>query len=91
MDAAAFRSMVLSYRNGRPVRLDQVATVLDSVEDNRTSSWIETPELGRPRAIGLQVSRQPGSNIIDLTDTIKALLPTFEAQLPPTVHLTLLA
>ncbi len=90
MDAAAFRSLVLSYRNGRPVRLDQVATVLDSVEDNRTSSWIETPELGRPRAIGLQVSRQPGSNIIDLTDTIKALLPTFEAQLPPTVHLTLL-
>ncbi len=90
MDAAAFRSLVLSYKDGRPVRLDQVATVLDSVEDNRTSSWIETPELGRPRAIGLQVSRQPGSNIIDLTDTIKALLPAFEAQLPPTVHLTLL-
>ena len=90
MDAAAFKPLVLSYRNGAPVRLDQVATVLDSVEDNHTSSWIDTPELGRPRAIGMQVSRQPGSNIIDLTDTIKSLLPTFEAQLPPTVHLTLL-
>ncbi len=90
MDAAAFRRLVLGYRHGAPVHLDQVATVLDSVEDNRTSSWIDTPELGRPRAIGLQVNRQPGSNIIDVTDTIKSLLPAFEAQLPPSVHLTLL-
>ena len=90
MNAAAFKSLVLAYRKGAAVRLDQVATVIDSVEDNRTSSWVDTPELGRPRAIGLQVNRQPGSNIIDVTDTIKALLPAFQAQLPPAVHLTLL-
>ena len=90
MNAAAFEALVVTYRHGAPVRLGQIATVIDSVEDNRTASWVDTPELGRPRAIGLQVNRQPGSNIIDVTDTIKALLPPFQAELPPAVHLTLL-
>ncbi len=86
MDADAFKPVIVAYRNGAPVRLDQVATVLDNVEDNRNASWLYS-KAGRRRAINLQVMRQPGSNTIDVTDAIRRLLPSFERELPPSVHL----
>ena len=86
MDADAFKPVIVAYRNGAPVRLDQVATVLDNVEDNRNASWLYS-KAGRRRAINLQVMRQPGSNTIDVTDSIRRLLPSFERELPPSVHL----
>jgi len=86
MDAEAFKPVIVAYRNGAPVRLDQVATVLDNVEDNRNASWLYS-KAGPRRAINLQVMRQPGSNTIDVTDAIRRLLPTFERELPPSVHL----
>jgi len=85
-DAAQFKSIVLTYRQGRPVRLEQVATVLDSVENTRSAAWFYTREGGR-RAINMGVQRQPGINIIEVTDAVRAVLPALEAQLPPSAHL----
>ncbi len=88
MSAEAFRPIVVAYRRGAPVRLEQIATVLDNVEDNRNASWLYT-KTGPRRAINLQVMRQPGSNTIEVTDAIRRLLPSFQAELPPSVHLTI--
>jgi len=88
MDADAFKPVVVAFRHGAPIRLEQVARVLDNVEDNRNASWLYTKDAAR-RAINLQVMRQPGSNTIEVTDAIRRLLPSFQAQLPPAVHLTI--
>src|SRR5262245_29235406 len=82
MNADAFKPVIVAYRHGAPIRLDQVATVLDNVEDNKNASWLYT-KAGARRAINLQVMRQPGSNTIDVTDEIRRLLPSFERELPP--------
>ncbi len=63
-----------------------MATVLDSVENTRTAAWFYTREGGR-RAINLSVQRQPGINVIEVTDAVRAVLPALEAQLPPSAHL----
>ena len=88
MNADAFKPVVVAYRHGAAVRLDQIANVLDNVEDNKNASWLYT-KAGARRAINLQVMRQPGSNTIEVTDAVRALLPTFEKALPPSVHLTI--
>ena len=88
MNADAFKPIIVAYRNGAPVRLEQVATVLDNVEDNKNASWLYT-KAGARRAINLQVMRQPGSNTIEVTDAVRALLPTFQSELPPSIHLTI--
>ena len=77
-DAEAFRGLIVAYRNGAPVRLGDVATVLDSVENIRTASWHNGT-----RAIVLAVQRQPDANTVDVVDRVKAQIPTFRAQLPP--------
>jgi len=88
MNAAAFRPLVIAYRNKAPVRLEEVATVLDDVENNKNASWFVTKS-GNPRAINLMVMRQPGSNVIEVADAVKKLMPNFQALLPPAVHLHL--
>src|SRR5262247_2478523 len=85
-NAEEFKPVIVTYRQGRPVRLDQVATVLDSVENTRNASWFYTKDGGR-RSINMGVQRQPGTNIIEVTDAVRALLPSLEAQLPPSAHL----
>src|SRR5476651_1131669 len=89
MNADAFKPVVVAYRNGAAVRLDQLANVIDNVEDNKNASWLYTKRSGARRAINLQVMRQPGSNTIEVTDAVRALLPSFEQSLPPSVHLTI--
>ena len=86
--AQVFRPIVLAYRQGRAVRLDQVAKVLDSVETTTQRAWLFTKEGGQQRVITLQVQKQPGTNVIDVTDKVRAVLPELEAQLPPSVHLS---
>ena len=86
-NAEEFRPVIVAYRQGRPVRLDQVATVLDSVENTRNASWFYTKDGGR-KAINMSVQRQPGTNIIEVTDAVRAVLPSLEAELPPSAHLT---
>ena len=90
-DAASYRPIIVSYRQGLPVRLDQVANVIDSVENPFNAAWLYSKVNGTPtsqRAITLMVMRQPGTNTIDVADRVLALLPTFEAQLPGSVHLS---
>lgn len=86
MRAKDYESLVVTYRNGAAVRLRDVANVLDSVEDDKTASWIYTGNTNE-RAINLMVMRQPDSNTIEVTDAVKALIPMFQAQLPPSVTL----
>lgn len=89
MNAAAYRPLVVSWKNGAPVRLEQLATVIDSVEDERTGAWTYQAGKEGKRAINLMVMRQPGSNTIEVNDSIKRLLPFFRSQLPPSVELNI--
>jgi multidrug efflux pump len=80
--AADYRSLVVAWRNGAPVRLQDVAQVLDGVEDSRTVGLFN----GQPAVIVL-VTQQPGANIIDTVDGVRALLPELQAMLPQDVRL----
>src|SRR5262245_36389756 len=86
VNADQFKPVIVTYRQGRPVRLEQVAKVLDSVEDNMNATWFYTKD-GGTRAINLALKRQPGVNTIEVIDNVRALLPQIEAQLPPSVHM----
>ena len=84
-DAAAYRPLIVAYRNGAPVRLDQLSRVIDSVETEKTISW-----LNDTRAIVLSIQRQPGTNTVEVVDNIRKLLPSFREQIPASVNLTVL-
>ncbi|MFI5294595.1 MAG: efflux RND transporter permease subunit [Thermodesulfovibrionales bacterium] len=84
-NAAAYRPLIVAYRNGSPVRLDQVGRVIDSVENNKAASWYNNT-----RGIILAVQRQPGTNTIEVVDSVKKLLPVFRAQIPASVNLDVL-
>ena len=86
MDAAAFQQLIVSYRNGSPVRLAQLGRVIDSVENDKVASWFRDT-----RGIVLAVQKQPGANTVAVVDAVKALLPTVRAQIPPSVHLEILS
>ncbi len=85
-DAAAYRQLIVAYRNGSPVRLEQLGRVIDSVENDKIASWF-----GDTRGIVLAIQKQPGANTVAVVDAVKALLPTFRAQMPPAVRLEILA
>ena len=82
MRAAAYGPTIIAYRNGMPVRLDEVAHVYDGVENDKTASW-----QNGERCIYLPVQKQPGVNVVETVDRIKALLPTIREQLPASVTL----
>src|SRR2546430_2013479 len=75
--ADQYRSLVVAYRRGSPVRLEELGDVIDSVEDDKTASWFYMRK-GGDRAIVLAIQRQPGTNTIAVTDGIKNLLPVFK-------------
>jgi len=81
-NAETFRPLVVSYRDGRPVRLDEVANVYDGVENDKQASWFNNA-----RTIYLAINRQPGSNTVEVVDSIRALLPQIESQLPAALTL----
>jgi hydrophobic/amphiphilic exporter-1 (mainly G- bacteria), HAE1 family len=81
-EAAAYRPLIVSYRNGSPVRLHELGRAIDSVENDKVASWYN-----KDRAIILAIQRQPGTNTIEVVDSIKRLLPTFHAQIPASVNL----
>ena len=85
-DAAGFRRLVVAYRNGAPVRLEQLGNVIDSVENTRIASWFKSV-----RGIVLAIQKQPGSNTVAIVDGIRGLLPQIEAQLPPAVKIDVLS
>jgi hydrophobic/amphiphilic exporter-1 (mainly G- bacteria), HAE1 family len=84
-NAEAYRPLIVAYRNGSPVRLQEIGRPIDSVENNKIASWYKDR-----RAIVLAIQRQPGTNTIEVVDSIKKLLPTFRAQLPAAVNLDIL-
>src|ERR1700744_2872505 len=81
-NAAEFDNQIVTYQNGSPVRLKDVARTLDGLENPYAKSWFKDRE-----AIVLAIFRQPGSNVVQVTDTIKKVLPQFMASLPPSVKL----
>src|SRR5450759_1361609 len=89
MTADEYKNMIVSYRNGAPVRLGELGTIKDGVEDERTASWFYTPE-GSKRAITLGIQRQPGTNTIAVADAVKALMPQFKLELPSSIHMDVL-
>ncbi len=88
-DAEAFEEMVIAYRNQAPVRLKDIATVANSVENNRVAAWFYTKD-GASRAVILAIQRQPGTNTIAVIDRIRHLLPELKRQLPGGVDLQLM-
>jgi HAE1 family hydrophobic/amphiphilic exporter-1 len=89
MNADEYRNQIISYRNNAPVRLEQLGTIVDGVEDQRTGSWYYTSD-AKQSAITLGIQRQPGTNTIAVADAVKALIPQFRAELPASVHMDLL-
>ena len=83
--AEDFHDIIVSYRDGFPVRLKQIATVINSIEDDKNVGWYN-----QTRGIVLAIQRQPGANTVQVIDRILELLPTFKAQLPGGVKLDIL-
>jgi len=80
--ASDYGKIIVAYRNGHPVRLDELGRVLDDVENNQTMAWFR----GKPGFI-LAVQKQPGTNAVEVSDRVRALLPAFRSQLPASVDL----
>jgi len=90
VSADEYKTLIVAYRNGNPVRLNELGLVNDSVEDDKTASWYYEGDKAGERAIVLGIQRQPGTNTIEVTDNIKKLLPTFKGELPPSVEMSIL-
>jgi len=88
-NAEAFRPMIVAYRGGSPVRLQDIATVSDSVENDKIAAWYNTNGKST-RAIVMAIQRQPGTNTIRVVDSIKQQIPSFRSQLPGSVELNTL-
>ena len=82
--AAEFREVIIAVRNGAPVRLRDVGDVIDNVENVRMGGWVD----GQPAVI-VDIQRQPGANIIETADRVKALLPRLRATVPPSVKIAI--
>ena len=87
--AADFRRLVVVDRAGSPVRLEELGDIIDSVEDDKSASWLEASD-GVRRSIILGIQRQPGSNTVEVADSIKKLLPVLKQQLPPSIRMDIL-
>ena len=77
VDAAAYRPLIITYKNGSPVRVADIGQVIDSVENDKTAGWSD----GIPSVV-LAIQRQPGTNTVEVVDNVKRLLPTFRAEMP---------
>ena len=84
-NADGYRSLIVTYRNGSPVRLGEIGKVIDSVQTDKVAAWHN----GK-RGIVLAIQRQPGTNTIEVVDAVKKLLPTFREQIPISVNINVL-
>ncbi len=85
MNAKELRPLIVAYRNGAPVRLQDIGTVIDSVQTDKVATWFNGH-----RAVVLAIQRQPNTNTIEVVDNIKKLLPSFRAALPPSMKLNII-
>ncbi len=81
-DAAQFGPMIVAYRNGSPVRLNELGKVIDSVQDDKSVSWFNGA-----RAVVLAIQRQPGTNTVEVVNGVRSLLPRLESQIPASVSI----
>ncbi len=88
-NAPAYRSIIIAYRNGQPVRLEDIGTVEDGVENDKVAAWFCTPEK-RQRSIVLAIQRQPGTNTVQVANVIKETLPVIQKQLPASVEMSII-
>ena len=88
-EAAPYREVVVAVRDGRPIRLSEVARVTDSVEDDQSGAWFFTTD-SRAQTIILAVEKQPGMNTIEVADAVRDLLPEMAASLPASIRLAVL-
>jgi hydrophobic/amphiphilic exporter-1 (mainly G- bacteria), HAE1 family len=89
-NAEAYKPVIVAYRNGSPVRLQDVGKVFDSVENDKLASWFINDKHEVNRSIVLAILRQPGTNTVEVVDNIKKLLPQFREQMPAAANLTIL-
>jgi len=80
--AADYRDVVVAYRNGAPIKLNQIARVIDSVENDKIATWFNDA-----RAIVLAVQRQPDANTVQVVDLVRETLPNMRAQVPPSIQM----
>jgi len=80
--AAEYRHVVVAWRNGAPVRLNEIARIIDSVENDKIASWFNDS-----RAVVLAIQRQPDANTVAVVDSVKAKLPIFRAQVPASIEM----
>ncbi len=86
-NAAQYQKLIVAYRNGNPVRLEQVANVFDSVENDKTASWFAGEDRQLARGMVLAIQKQPGTNTVKVVDDIRALVPTLRAQIPASINM----
>ncbi len=84
-NAAAYAPIIVAYRNGSPVRLGDLGRIVDSVQDDKLAAWFK-----EKRGIVLAIQRQPGTNTIEVVETIKKLLPTIRTEVPPAIDINVL-
>jgi len=84
MQASQYQPLVIVYRNGAPVRLSDVASVVDSLEDTHTAGLYDDK-----KSVSLVIFRQPGANIIDTVDRVRAMMPQFQAEIPAGIKLSI--
>jgi hydrophobic/amphiphilic exporter-1 (mainly G- bacteria), HAE1 family len=83
--ASVYGPLIVAYRNGAPVRLEDLGKVFDSVQNDKVASW-----WNNTRSIVLAVQRQPGTNTVEVVDAVKKLLPQFRSVIPPSVKMEIL-
>jgi len=88
-NAEAYKPVIVAYRSGSPVRLQDIAVVTDSVENDKIAAWYNA-QGNSTRAIVMAIQRQPGTNTIEVVDSIKQQIPSFRSQLPASVNLNVL-
>ncbi len=88
-EAAQYGPLILAYRNGSPVRVNDVGRAVDGTENDKTAAWY-IDESGAPRGIVLAIQKQPGENTVEVVSNIRKLLPQFTSALPGSAKLTIL-
>jgi HAE1 family hydrophobic/amphiphilic exporter-1 len=82
-NASAYRPIIVAWRNGTAVRLEELGNVIDSVDNDKVVAWYDNK-----RAVILAIQRQPGTNTVEVVDNVKRLLPMFRKEIPPAVNLS---
>src|SRR5205823_1140095 len=86
MNAAAFRPLIVAYRNASPVHLEELANVVDGAQTDKIIAWYLTPQTA-VQSMVIAVQKQPGTNTVEVVDNVNRLLPAFRREMPAGIHL----